>query len=382
MIERHKTREVPCGKLVIGGNHPIWVQSLTTSKTEDVEASTKEIRHMLDAGCEIVRVSVFDIGDAQALGAIKKFLPPQVPLVSDIHFNYKFALEAIKQGVDKVRLNPGNVGGKASVFDDEAKRREKEVAEAAIKAGICMRVGVNSGSVEQDLLDKYGYATADAIYESGVRHCEWLERCGFKNIVVSLKSTSMQTVINAYLRFGKSTDIPLHVGVTEAGLPGYGTIKSAIGIGRILLEGLGDTIRVSLTGDKALEMVAGFDILKATGRRVREPEIVACPLCGRAAVQHEKLVNALKDRIGDVRVPMRISILACAVNGPGEAAEADIGAAGERGQWNLFKQGKPLRRVKDAEVVEEMEKEVRKLAAEMEASGAQPGGHLKITIKD
>jgi (E)-4-hydroxy-3-methylbut-2-enyl-diphosphate synthase len=381
LIQRHKTREVRCGKLVIGGNHPIWVQSLTTTKTSDTEATKAEIRRMLDAGCEIVRVSVFDQGDAQGLGAIRKFLPPSVPLVSDIHFNYKFGLEAVRQGVDKVRLNPGNVGGKASVFDDEAKRREKEVADAARNAGICMRVGVNSGSVEQDLLDKYGYATADAIYESGVRHCEWLERCGFRDIVVSLKSTSMQTVVEAYLRFGRSTDIPLHVGVTEAGLPGYGTIKSAIGIGRILLEGLGDTIRVSLTGDKALEVAAGFDILKASGRRVREPEIVACPLCGRAAVQHEKLVTALKDRIADLKVPMRISILACAVNGPGEAAEADIGAAGERGQWNLFKQGKPLRRVKDDEVVDEMEKEVRKLAAEMEASGALPGGHLKPVVR-
>ena len=377
MIQRHATREVRCGKLVIGGRHPIWVQSLTTTKTSDTEPTKAEIRRMLDVGCEIVRVSCFDQGDAQSLGAIRKFLPPEVPLVCDIHFNYKFGLEAIKQGVDKVRLNPGNVGGKASVFDDEAKRREKEVADAAKNAGICMRVGVNSGSVEQDLLDKYGYATADAIYESAVRHCEWLERCGFRDIVVSLKSTSMETVVNAYLRFGKSTDIPMHVGVTEAGLPGYGTIKSAIGIGRILLEGLGDTIRVSLTGDKALEVTAGFDILKATGRRVREPEIVACPLCGRAAVQHEKLVTTLKERIADLKVPMRISILACAVNGPGEAAEADIGAAGERGQWNLFKQGKPLRRVKDAEVLEEMEKEVRKLAAEMSASGALPGGHLK-----
>jgi (E)-4-hydroxy-3-methylbut-2-enyl-diphosphate synthase len=377
LIQRHGTREVRCGKLVIGGRHPIWVQSLTTTKTSETEPTKAEIRRMLDAGCEIVRVSVFDVGDAQGLGAIRKFLPPEVPLVSDIHFNYKFGLEAIKQGVDKVRLNPGNVGGKASVFDDEAKRREKEVADAAKNAGICMRVGVNSGSVEQDLLDKYGYATADAIYESAVRHCEWLERCGFRDIVVSLKSTSMETVVEAYLRFGRSTDIPMHVGVTEAGLPGYGTIKSAIGIGRILLEGLGDTIRVSLTGDKALEVHAGFDILKATGRRVREPEIVACPLCGRAAVQHEKLVNALKDRIADVKVPMRISILACAVNGPGEAAEADIGAAGERGQWNLFKQGKPLRRVKDGDVVDEMEKEVRQLAAEMEASGALPGAHLR-----
>ena len=373
MIPRHKTREVRCGSLVIGGNHPIWVQSLTTTKTSDVETTKAEIRLMLEADCEIVRVSVFDIGDAQALGAIKKFLPAKVPLVSDIHFNTKLGLEAIKQGVDKVRLNPGNVGGKASVFDDEAKRREKEVAEAALKAGICMRVGVNSGSVEQDLLDKHGWATADAIVESAMRHCEWLEKCGMKDVVVSLKSTSMETVIRAYLRFGKATDYPLHVGVTEAGLPEYGTIKSAVGIGRILLDGLGDTIRVSLTGDKRLEMVAGFNILKATGRRVREPEIVACPLCGRAAVQHERVVNELQKKIADIRVPMKISVLACAVNGPGEAAEADIGAAGERGQWLLFKKGQPLRRVKDADVVVELDKEIRMLAAEIAASGTPPG---------
>jgi (E)-4-hydroxy-3-methylbut-2-enyl-diphosphate synthase len=365
MIQRHKTREVPCGKLVIGGQHPIWVQSLTTTETKNVEASKHEIRHMLDAGCEIVRVAVFDIGDAQALGAIRKFLPENVPLVSDIHFNYKFALEAIEQGVDKVRLNPGNVGGLAGRFDDVGKERVKIVAEAAQRKGLPMRVGVNSGSVEKDLLDKYGWATADAIVESGLRHCEWLEKCGFRNIVVSLKSTNMEYVIDAYLRFGRQTDYPLHVGVTEAGLPGYGTIKSAIGIGRILLEGLGDTIRVSLTGDKALEMEAGFDILKATGRRVLAPEINACPECGRIAIDLKKIVNEVKERIKDVKEPLKISILGCAVNGPGEAAEADIGVAGERGQGMIFKKGKLLRRVKESEMVAELEKEIRKLVDEI-----------------
>jgi (E)-4-hydroxy-3-methylbut-2-enyl-diphosphate synthase len=218
--------------------------------------------------------------------------------------------------------------------------------------------------------------------ESALRHCEFLESCGFRDIIVSIKSTNTQWMIENYRLWALASDIPTHLGVTEAGLPGYGTIKSAIGIGRILLEGLGDTIRVSLTGDKALEMHAGFDILKATGRRVREPEIVACPLCGRAAVQHEKVVNGLQQRIKDVRVPMKISILACAVNGPGEAAEADIGAAGERGQWLLFKKGQPLRRVKDAEVVDEMEKEVRQLAAEMRANGAPSAGPIKVVTKD
>ncbi len=309
-------------------------------------------------------MAVFDAADAQALGAVKKFLGG-VPLVADIHFNYKFALEAIRQGVDKVRLNPGNIGGKLSRFDDEARERERIVAQAARDAGICMRVGVNSGSVEEDLIEKHRWATADAIVESAMRHCEWLEACGFRDTVVSLKSTKMETVIDAYLRFGKATDYPLHVGVTEAGLPGYGTLKSAIGIGRILLEGLGDTIRVSLTGDKALEMEAGFDILKATGRRVREPEINACPECGRIAIDLRKIVNEVKERIKDVKVPMTISILGCAVNGPGEAAEADLGIAGERGQGMIFKKGVLLRRVKEEEMVDELEKEVRKLAREM-----------------
>jgi (E)-4-hydroxy-3-methylbut-2-enyl-diphosphate synthase len=367
MIVRHKTREVRCGKLTIGGQNPIWVQSLTTTKTSDLEPTKAEIRRMLDAGCEIVRVAVFDIADAQALGAVKKFLG-DVPLVSDIHFNYKFALEALEQGVDKVRLNPGNVGGLAGRFDDVGKERVKVVAEAAKKKGVSMRVGVNSGSVEKDLLDKYGWATADAIVESAMRHCEWLERCGFRDTVVSLKSTNMETVIDAYLRFGKATDYPLHVGVTEAGLPGYGTLKSAIGIGRILLEGLGDTIRVSLTGDKALEMEAGFDILKATGRRVREPEINACPECGRIAIDLKKIVNEVKARIRDVKTPMKISILGCAVNGPGEAAEADLGVAGERGQGMIFKKGVLLRRVKEEEMVGELEKEVRKLAQELDGT--------------
>lgn len=380
MIVRHKTREVPCGKRVIGGQNPIWVQSLTTTKTSELDPTRAEIRRMLDAGCEIVRVAVFDIRDAQALGAVKKFLG-DVPLVADIHFNYKFALEAIEQGVDKVRLNPGNVGGLAGRFDDVGKERVRIVAEAARKKGISMRVGVNSGSVEKDLLEKYGWATADAIVESALRHCEWLEACGFRDVVVSLKSTNMEYVIASYLRFARLADYPLHVGVTEAGLPGYGTIKSAIGIGRILLEGVGDTIRVSLTGDKALEMEAAFDILKATGRRVREPEIVACPACGRIAIDLEKIVNAVKQRIKDVKVPMRISILGCAVNGPGEAAEADIGVAGERNQGMIFKKGQLLRRVKEEEMVDELEREVRKLAAELEAQGSPRVGDVKVVHK-
>jgi len=277
-MERHKTREVRCGKLVIGGNNPIWVQSLTTTKTADLEPTKAEIRSMLDAGCEIVRVAVFDQADAQALGTVKKFVG-DVPLVSDIHFNYKFALTAIEQGVDKVRLNPGNIAGLSGEFGSVGRERVKAVAEAARARGICMRVGVNSGSVEKDLLEKYGYPKPECMVESALRHVDWLEKCGFRDIVVSIKSTNAQWMIENYRLWAKASDVPTHLGVTEAGLPGYGTLKSAIGIGSLLCDGIGDTIRVSLTGEKALEMDAAFDILKASGRRVMTPELIACPEC-------------------------------------------------------------------------------------------------------
>jgi len=305
---------------------------------------------------------------------VKKFLG-DVPLVADIHFNARFALEAIEQGVDKVRLNPGNVAGLSGRFDGEGRERVRAVAEAARRKGVCMRVGVNSGSVEKDLIEKHGWASSEALVESALRHCEWLEQCGFRDVVVSIKSTDMEQNIVANLRFARLGDFPLHVGVTEAGLPGYGTVKSAVGMGRILLEGVGDTVRVSLTGDKALEVEAAFDILKATGRRVREPEIVACPACGRIAIDLEKIVREVRDRIRDVRVPMRVSILGCAVNGPGEAAGADVALAGERGQGMLFRRGKPLRRVKEEEMVDELVKEIRSLAAEI--AGGPDSGPVK-----
>ena len=368
-MDRHKTREVRVGKLVVGGNQPVWVQSLTTTKTSNVEATKTEIRAMIDAGCEIVRVAVFDGADAAALGAVKKFMG-DVPLVSDIHFNYKFALTAIEQGVDKVRLNPGNISGLAGEFGKEGQERVRLVAEAAKKKGISMRVGVNSGSVEKDLLEKHGFPKPECMVESALRHCEWLEKCGFRDILVSIKSTHTQWMIESYRRWAKASDIPTHLGVTEAGLPGYGEIKSAIGIGSLLCDGIGDTIRVSLTGDKPIEVRAAFDILKATGRRVLAPELIACPECGRIAIDLKKVVNEVKDRIKDVKAPIKISILGCAVNGPGEAAEADIGIAGERGQGILFKKGVLVRRVKENDMVDELEREVRALAAEMARQGA------------
>lgn len=367
-MERHKTREVRCGRLVIGGDHPIRVQSLTTTKTSDVSATTAEIRRMLDAGCEIVRVAVFDQADAQALGEVRRFLGP-VPLVADIHFNYKFALEAVEQGVDKVRLNPGNIAGLAGEFGSVGRERVKIVAEAVKRKGLCMRVGVNSGSVEKDLLEKHGFPKPECMVESALRHCEWIERCGVRDLVVSIKSTNTRWMIENYRLWARASDIPTHLGVTEAGLPGYGTIKSSIGIGSLLCDGIGDTIRVSLTGDKKLEVQAAYDILKASGRRVMSPELIACPECGRIQIDLQKVVNEVKDRIKDVTVPIRISILGCAVNGPGEAAEADLGIAGEKGQGILFRRGEVIRRVKESEMVDELEKEVRAMAAKLAAAG-------------
>jgi len=352
-MQRKRTKEVRIGSVVIGGNNPIAVQSMCTVKTNNVEATVKEIHRMQDAGCEIARVSVFDKEDSEFLGEIRKRI--SIPLVADIHFRASFAMKAIEQGVDKVRLNPGNIGG----LD-----RAKPVITKCKEKGIAIRIGVNSGSVERDLLEKYGYPTSEAMVESALRHVEFCESLGFKDIVVSLKSTDLRTTIDNYTLFSQRSDYPVHLGVTEAGLPGYGTLKSAIGIGSLLMGGIGDTIRVSLTGDVALEVKAGFDILKATQARVREPELIACPTCGRIDIDLEKIVKEVEERIKDVKVPMKISILGCAVNGPGEAREADIGVAGGKGEGLIFRNGEIVRKVSESALVDELEKEVRKYAQE------------------
>ena len=352
-MPRRRTRTVKVGALFLGHEHPIRVQSMTTTDTHDVAGTVAQIEALAAAGCEIVRVTVNHDRAADALPEIRRRCP--LPLVADVHFTHRLALRAIAAGVDKVRLNPGNVG---------SLERVREVVRAAQDAGVSLRIGVNSGSVEKDLLEKHGYPKPACMVESALRHVEWLEECGFRDIVVSIKSTNVQWMIEGYRLWARSSDVPTHLGVTEAGLPGYGTLKSAIGIGSLLCDGIGDTIRVSLTGDKALEMHAAFDILKASGRRVTSPELIACPECGRIQIDLKKIVNEVKERIRDVKAPIQISILGCAVNGPGEAAEADIGIAGERGQGILFRKGVEIRRVKEAVMVDELEKEVRALAAE------------------
>lgn len=346
-MARRPTRTVTVGSLSLGSDHPIRVQSMTSSSTADVPATTAQIERLLEAGCEIVRVTVNDDAAADALPELRAACV--VPLVADIHFTHRLALRSIEAGVDKVRLNPGNIG---------SPDRVREVVEAAGATGIALRIGVNSGSVESDLLEKHGWPSPEALVESAMRHCATVEELGFTNYVVSLKSTDTQTVLQANRLFAGQTDVPLHLGVTEAGRAGYGSLKSAVGLGALLLEGIGDTIRVSLTGEPAEEIPVAFDILKAAGARVTSPELIACPTCGRIDIDLDKLMNELEDRLEGETLPVKIAVLGCVVNGPGEAAEADIGIAGGGGKGILYRNGQQVRVVPEAEMVDALLEEI------------------------
>jgi (E)-4-hydroxy-3-methylbut-2-enyl-diphosphate synthase len=348
-MERRKSREVKIGKLIVGGKNPICVQSMTKTKTWDVKATVKQIKLLEDAGCEVVRVAVLNKADTGVLGEIKRKI--KIPLVADIHFNYTLAIMAMEQGVDKVRINPGNIGGKDKLAEIVKKAKDK---------GVSIRIGVNSGSLENDLLEKYGYPTSQAMVESALRWIEYLESLGFYETIISIKSTDVQTTIANYRLLAEKCDYPLHLGVTEAGMPPYGITKSAIGIGTLLLEGIGDTIRVSLTDDPVIEVKTAFDILKATGVRITSPEIVSCPQCGRIQIDLEKVVKEVTEKVAGSRKPIRISILGCAVNGPGEAKEADIGLAGGGGEGIIFRKGKIVQKVKENKMVNALIKEINK----------------------
>jgi (E)-4-hydroxy-3-methylbut-2-enyl-diphosphate synthase len=359
MATRRPTRTVHVGGVPLGSAHPIRVQSMTSTDTDDVAGTIGQIEALVEAGCEIVRVTVNHDRAADALPEIRKHCP--IPLVADIHFTHRLALRAIDAGVDKVRLNPGNIGS----LD-----RVREVVTAAQAAGIAMRIGVNSGSVEKDLLEKHGWPSPEAMVESALRHCRTVEDMGFGNLVVSLKSTDTSTVLAANRAFAAATDIPLHLGVTEAGRPGYGSLKSAVGLGALLLEGIGDTIRVSLTGDPAAEVPVAFDILKASGVRVTSPELISCPTCGRIEIDLEALMTELEERLAGEDVPVKIAVLGCVVNGPGEASEADIGIAGGGGKGILYRDGKQVRVVPEADMVEALIEEIQAFKAEREAAEA------------
>ena len=314
MIKRRKTREVKVGNLIVGGEHAITVQSMTTTKTHDVKATLKEVERLEEAGCHIIRITVPDEPAAKALYEIKKEM--NVPLVADIHFNYRMALEAVDAGADKIRINPGNIGGK---------KRVKEVLDKVKGANLPIRIGVNAGSLESDLIDKYGFPTAEAMVESAKRHIDICKEHDFEDIIVSLKASDVNLMINAYKLFSKKYDYPLHLGVTEAGPTKSGTVKSAVGLGALLAQGIGDTIRVSLTDDPVEEVRVGFEILKSLGLASKGVTIVACPTCGRLEVDLFKIAGEMEEKLQNVKTPMTVALMGCAVNGPGEATHTDLG---------------------------------------------------------
>ena len=350
-----KSRAVKVKNLEIGGGAPVLVQSMTKTDTVDVDATVAQIEEMVKAGCEIVRLAVPDQDAALALKKIRKRVP-DVPLVADIHFHYKLALLALEAGIDKLRLNPGNIG---------AHERVREVVRAAAAQGVPIRIGVNGGSLEKDLLAKYGTATPEAMVESALRHLRILEDLGFTETIVSLKASDVHRTVAAYRLLAAQVDYPLHLGVTEAGTAFAGTIKSAIGLGVLLHEGIGDTIRVSLAAEPQEEVRVAWEILKSLELRKRGVTVVACPTCGRLDVDNfVGIVTEIERRLAHIQEPLHLSIMGCAVNGPGEAHDSDLGVTFGRGVGMIFKDGKPMRKVAGENIVEAFVSETEKLLAE------------------
>jgi (E)-4-hydroxy-3-methylbut-2-enyl-diphosphate synthase len=360
VIQRRQTRQIQLGKLKVGGDAPITVQSMTKTDTRDARATVQQIWDLEAAGCEIVRCAVPVREAAEQLGAIKKKI--RVPLVADIHFNYKLALMAVEQGVDGLRLNPGNIG---------ARKYVEEVVRAAAERKIPIRIGVNAGSLEKDLLEKHNGATAQGMVESGLRHIHILEDVGYNEIKISLKASDPLMMIEAYRMLADKVDYPFHLGVTEAGTPTVGTIKSAVGLGTLLAEGIGDTIRVSLAADPVEEVRVGIEILKALKLRKAGLMFVACPSCGRADVDLVGLAKAVEERMLPYsNLNLHVAVMGCEVNGPGEARAADLGVAGGKGIGLIFKRGEVIRKVPEAQIVDALMEEVQKFAAEKQAEAA------------
>ena len=349
-MTRKETKVINIGGRKIGGGNPVAIQSMTNTKTEDVESTVAQILALEKAGCEIIRCAVPNMEAAQALQEIKKQI--HIPLVADIHFDYRLALESISAGVDKIRINPGNIG---------SKDRVKAVADACANNGIPIRVGVNSGSIEKDILAKYGAPTAQALVDSAMGHVRLLEECDFNNIVISLKSSDVPMTVEAYELISQICDYPLHVGITEAGTWKMSLVKSSVGIGSLLLHGIGDTIRVSMTDDPVKEVAAGYDILRATGAKKDCVQIVSCPTCGRTKIDLISLANAVEERLASCNKPIKVAVMGCAVNGPGEAREADIGIAGGDGCALIFKKGRIIKKVPESEVLDSLMEEIDKL---------------------
>ena len=348
-INRKKTRQIKVGKVKIGGMAPIAVQSMTNTFTQDIVSTVSQIRRLEEAGCEIIRVAVPDEEAAKAIKSIKKKI--SIPIIADIHFDYRLAIASARAGADGLRINPGNIGSVKKV---------KAVVECAKEFNIPIRIGVNSGSLEKDILKKYNGASAEAMVESAVRHIESLKSLDFHQIKVSIKASDVHRTLEAYRLLSSKTDLPLHVGVTEAGALFPGIVKSSLGIGMLLAEGIGDTIRVSLTRDPAEEVRVGFEILKALNIRRRGPEIVSCPTCGRCKIGLFDIVEQVDKALLTSTLDTKIAIMGCIVNGPGEAKEADIGIAGGDGKGILFKKGKVVKKIPEEKLVEVLLEEIRK----------------------
>ncbi len=349
VIKRKSTRQIRVGNVKIGGDAPIVVQSMTNTRTQDVPATTAQIHRMENSGCEIVRVAVPDMEAAAAISSIKKKI--SIPLIADIHFDYRLAIAAAEAGADGLRLNPGNIGGIKKV---------KAVVDSAMMFNIPIRIGINSGSLEKDILNKYKGVTAEAMVESAIRHIELLTALDFHDIKISIKASDVHRTLEAYRLLSSKTDLPLHLGVTEAGTLYSGIVKSSLGIGILLSEGIGDTLRVSLTRDPVEEVRVGFEILKALEIRRHGPEIISCPTCGRCNIDLFGIVESVEKAMLKKSLSIKVAIMGCMVNGPGEAKEADIGIAGADGMGILFRKGKVTRKFPQEKLVEVLLKEVDK----------------------
>jgi (E)-4-hydroxy-3-methylbut-2-enyl-diphosphate synthase len=349
-ILRKPPRTIYIGRVPVGGGHPVTVQSMTKTDTRDLSATVAQIHRLQDAGCEIIRVAVPDREAGENLGAIKKAI--SIPLVADIHFDYRLALLALEQGVDGLRLNPGNIG---------SRERIAKVVQKAKERGVPIRIGVNAGSLEKKILKKYGAPSADALVESALNHVRLLEDENYDLIKISIKASDPLATVAAYQKISRETAYPLHVGVTEAGPPFSGAIKSAVALGILLHQGIGDTIRVSLTGKPVLEVMAGYHILRSLHLRKRGVEIVSCPLCGRSETNLEPMVREVEERVSSWPEPLHLAIMGCCVNGPGEARGADVGIAAGKDGGILFRKGKVIRKVKETDLVQTLIAEAQKL---------------------
>ena len=344
---RKKKRVVDIGGVKIGGDYPIAIQSMCNTDTRNVKATVEQIIELENIGCEIIRVAVPDMEAAEAISDIKKSI--HIPLVADIHFDYRIALECMKNGVDKVRINPGNIGDR---------ERVKEVVEMAKERSIPIRIGVNGGSLDKKLLNKYGGVTAEALVESAMEHIEILDSLNFHNTVVSIKVSNVPVMLDAYRKFSEISVIPLHIGVTESGTLNSGIIKSSVGIGALLAEGIGDTMRVSLTANPTEEIYAAYSIQQVMGLRKKGAELVSCPTCGRTQIDLIKIADEVEKRLRNINKNIKVAVMGCAVNGPGEAREADIGIAGGNGVGLIFKHGEIIRKVSEDKIVDELMKEI------------------------